>query len=286
MVSILFAIISYFGWGIGDIFGTIAARKIGGYSKAFWTFIIGIIIGSVFVPFNFYQLSHLTYPILAINILLGLLLISGFVAFNEALRIANPSLVGTISSSFAALTVVLSMIIFKEPVSSTQIVAMFIIFFGLLLGTLNISELRKGKLFNRGILLALFTMFCWGIAYTFIKIPIQAIGWFWPIYIYLFLSPIILLFMKVKKIPLQKPTSNNALLSLVLSTILIATAEYSFNFAISKGYTSIVAPIVGSSPTLFAVIAFFVFKDKITKQQIAGVFATLVGIVLLSIESS
>ena len=31
MTAIFFALISYLGWGIGDIFGTIASRKIGGY---------------------------------------------------------------------------------------------------------------------------------------------------------------------------------------------------------------------------------------------------------------
>lgn len=283
MISILFALVSYTGWAIGDILLTIIARRIGGYSTAFWTYLIGILIGSIFVPIYFYELSHLTPRIFALNLFLGLLLISGWVAFNEALRIANPSLVGTISSSFAALTVILSIIIFKEGVTPAQVTAIVIIFFGLLMATLDISELGKGKLLNKGILLAVFTMLSWGIAYALIRIPIEVIGWFWTGYTYALLSPVILLFMRIRKIPLQKPTSYKTLSLLLLCTMFLASAEYSFNFAISQDYTSIVTPIAGSYPTLFVLIAFFVFKDKITKQQIAGVIVTLIGIVLLSI---
>lgn len=286
MISILFALISYVGWAIGDILLVIIARRMGGYSTAFWTYLIGILIGSIFVPFYFYELSHLTPHIFALNLLLGLLLISGWVAFNEALRIANPSLVGTISSSFAALTVILSIIIFKEPITPTQVTAIIIMFIGLLMATLDISELKKGKLLNRGILLAVFTMLSWGVAYALIRIPIQVVGWFWTGYTYALLSPVILLFMRIRKIPLRKPSSSNALSLLLLCTIFLASAEYSFNFAISKGYASIVAPIAASYPTLFVVIAFFVFKDKISKQQIAGVITTLAGIVILSFVSS
>lgn len=286
MISILFALISYAGWAIGDILLAIITRRIGGYSTAFWTYVVGIFIGGFFVPFYFNQLSNLTISIFVLNLFLGLLLISGWVAFNEALRIANPSLVGTISSSFSVLTVVLSVIIFKEHVTYAQVIAILIIFTGLLLATLDVSVWKKGKLFNKGVLLALFTMISWGIVYALIRIPIEAVGWFWTGYIYALLSPSILMFMGIRKIPLRRPASFKTLFLLVLCTMFLASAEYSFNFAISQGYTSIVAPIAGSYPTLFVLIAFFVFKDKITRQQITGVITTLVGIVLLSFTSS
>lgn len=54
---------------------------------------------------------------------------------------------------------------------------------------------------------------------------------------------------------------------------------------ISKSSVAVIVPIAGSSPTLFALLAFFVFKESITKQQILGIVTTLVGIVFLSIFS-
>ena len=91
--------------------------------------------------------------------------------------------------------------------------------------------------------------------------------------------------MKVKGIKLEKPTFKGALTTLILSTIFVRIAELSFNFAISKGLTTIVAPIAGANPTLFVILAFLFFKDPISRQQILGIITTLIGIVLLSVFS-
>lgn len=62
-------------------------------------------------------------------------------------------------------------------------------------------------------------------------------------------------------------------------------AELSFTVGIAKGYTSIVAPIAGASPVLFVLLAPFVVKDPIIKQQVIGIIITLIGIVALSFLS-
>lgn len=91
--------------------------------------------------------------------------------------------------------------------------------------------------------------------------------------------------MKLRSIPLSKPTVNNAFVPLVVSTFMVRVAEFSFSLGISRGFTSIVAPIAGGAPALFVVLAFLVFKDPITRQQIIGIITTLIGIVLLSVFS-
>lgn len=118
-----------------------------------------------------------------------------------------------------------------------------------------------------------------------LKIPVAKIGWFWPNYITFLLFPLIFFYIKLKKIPIQRPTINGALIPLIASTALVRVAEYSYNFGISKGLVTVVAPIAGANPTLFIILAFLFLKDKITKQQIAGIVITLIGIVLLSIFS-
>ena len=91
--------------------------------------------------------------------------------------------------------------------------------------------------------------------------------------------------MRVRKIELKKPTYEKALLPLILSVVILRCGDFSFNFAISKGLTAIVAPIAGSYPTLFVVLSFLIFKDPIKKQQIFGIILTVIGIVLLSFLS-
>lgn len=91
--------------------------------------------------------------------------------------------------------------------------------------------------------------------------------------------------MKIKRINLEHPNKERALVPLLMNALLLGMGSWSFNFAIDQGLTSIVAPIAGSYATLFVILAFLFFKDPITRQQILGIVTTLSGIVLLSIFS-
>ncbi|MBZ9572091.1 DMT family transporter [Patescibacteria group bacterium] len=286
MLAIIFALLSYFAWSTGDIFGTITTRKLGAYSTTFWTLLLGLIFCSFYIPFSLDQIQGLTLDIFFLNIILALIFVTSFLTYNEALRITHPSLVGPIAASFSALVVVFSVIFLKETITSYQILSILIIFLGAIISSLDFTELKKRKFtLNRGILLAIATMIIWGIYFTFIKIPVKKIGWFWPSYISFALFPLVYLFMRIRKIELKKPTYKRALLPLIMAVVILRIGDFSFNFAISKELTAIVAPIAGSYPTLFVVLSFLIFKDPIKKQQIFGIILTVVGIVLLSFLS-
>ncbi len=286
MTAIIFALISYFAWGIGIFFEAIVARKLNSYSLAFWAFLFSVLIMSFFTPFALNDLKNLTLSIFILIVTLALLaLFLGTICYYEALKIANRILVGTIASSFPIVTVILSLIFLGEKISFQQILAIVIIFVGLLLSVFNTKILNSKSFGSKGVLLAVITMLSWGAYFTFIKVPVEKVGWFWPNYISFLIFPIIYIFMKIRKIKLEKPTLNGALITLAISTILVRIAELSFNFGVSRGLVAIVAPISGANPTLFVILAFFFLKDPIKKQQIVGIITTLIGIVLLSVFS-
>lgn len=199
---------------------------------------------------------------------------------------SSRALVGTIATSFPAVTVLISVAFLNEKLGVQQIIAIIIIFVGLALASLNLKEIRSKNIFSdKGVMLAFVPMIAWGTWTALIKIPVQQIGWFWPNYFTFLLFPLVFFYIKLRKRKIEMPTINNALMPLLVSTVLVRIAEFSYNFAISKGLVSIVAPIAGANPILFIILAFIFFKDKITKQQIAGIVITLLGIVLLSILS-
>lgn len=286
MQAIIFALISFLGWGIGDIFLSLTSKKIGPYSLTLYEYIFSLLVSSALIPFFLSDFSKLTFPIFALTILLGGIYLISLLFYYEGLKIGPVSLVGTISSSFAALVVVLSIIFLGEKVRMEQLVSIIIIFVGLILSTLDINEVRNKKfVFTKGIVFALIAMFLWGIYFTFIKIPVHQVGWFVPGYISLFVFPLLFIFAKKQKIKFKSPTFKGVLATLLIAVIFVRIADYGFNFAVGNGLTAIVAPIAGSYPTLFVVLAFLVFKESIKKQQIIGITTTLVGIVLLSVFS-
>ena len=286
MQAIIFALISYFTWGTGAFIEAIVARRLNSYSLIFWGFILSALILSFYAFFQTTSLNLLTPAILILNVILGVFLIAGSIVYFEAYKVANRVVVGTIAQSFPAVVVILSLIFLGEKVTFSQAVSIIIIFVGMFLSAVDISELRR-KTFsiNKGFLFAIIAMICWGAYFAFIKIPVEKIGWFWPNYFSFLLFPLIFFYMRIMKIKLEKPTKNNAFFLIIISTVLVRVAEFSYSFAISKGLVVIVAPIAGANLTLFVLLAFLIFKDPIKKQQIIGIITTLVGIVLLSILS-
>lgn len=285
MLPIFFALITYLGWGIGDIFGTMASRKIGGYNSAFYVSAIGFILSSFYAPFVLSDLAKFTPDILFLTIILAFVIPVALVSFYEGLRVGNAAVVGTIASSYSAVAVLLSVILLGERVSFYQGLFIAIIFLGIVLSGLDFKKLgARNFLFDKGIPYAILAMLLWGIFFAFIKIPISKVGWFWPGYISVFTFPLILLFMKFKKVKLEK-LNKKTLIVLFLSALLINIGGFSYNIAVSMSSVVLIAPIASSAVTLFVILAFFIFKDKITRQQIAGIITTLVGIVLLSVFS-
>ncbi len=285
MPAFLFAFLSYIGWGTGDIFGAIASRKIGAYAATFWIFAIGILLFSLYIPFALNDLQALTLPIFLLNLTLGFLYISGNVALNEALVRSNPSLVLTISGSFGTLVVVLSLLFLDERISIAQALIIAVIFLGVFLCTFDFRILKKKQKFDAGVLFALYSMTSFALYFTFIKQIIHQIGWFWPNFISMLWTPMIFFYMRWKHMKVKNPIASKSLFPIAASAFLLRAGDFAFNLGISLGYTVLVAPIAGAYPTLSAIIAYKVFKDPITKQQIIGIIITLCGIVLLSLLS-
>lgn len=282
-MAIIFALVSYLGWSIGDIFGTISARKLNAYSVALWFQIFSLLIMFPLVIFFADQLKFITLPLLVLTLSLGVLSTVALACFYEAFKRSNATLVGTLVSSFAAISVILSIVFLQERVTFFQFSAICLIFFGIVLSTLNFKEIITGKIIkDTGILFAIGAMLLWGVYFAFIKIPVDSIGWFWPAYLSALTFPVILVPIFIGKIKIQKPTANKAFFPMILNAFLLSMAALSYNLAIERGLTSVVAPIAGSYPTLFAVLSYFVFKDPLEIREIFGITITLVGIVLLS----
>lgn len=282
-MAITFALVAYFGWAIGIFFEAVAARRIDSHSFTFWGLAIGAILSSFYLPFAFHLAQGFTLGLLFFNLFLALFFIGGTIIYYEGLKAENRSLVGTIASSFPVFTVILSIFILGERVNLFQSLAIIVTFIGLILCSLDFKDISKGKkIMSKGVILALIASVSWGIYFAFVKLLVVKVGWFWPNYIVFLLFPLVFLFMKIRGIKLRLPASKYIFGIVILSIILVRIAEYSYNFAITKGLVAVVAPIAGANPTLFVVLAFLFLKDPINKQKILGIIITLAGIVSLS----
>lgn len=288
-MAILLALITYFGWGAGDIFGVYATRKIGAYLTTFFVFIFGFAVASLYIPFAINDLYKITLGMFLLNVLFGTFVLFGNFLLNEAFRRSNASVVGVIVQSFPAVVLILSAIIFKDQLTSKQIVWTSLIFLGMILCVINFSDFKKGKpIIDTGIKYALIGAVIFSIYFTFLRIFIDAYGWFWPNYIAIASFPLALILMKwlfhIKE-KIIIPKKKSVLASTFISALLLRGGDVALNVGISSGFASIVAPISSASPTLFVTLSWFIFRDKINNQQRIGIGICLTGIVLLSFFS-
>ena len=287
MLAILLALVSFISWGTGDIFGTLASRKIGTYLSTLYLliFLIPVYLFAVFLfPAG---LENLTIGTLLLTITIGIIGAIGLLTFYEGLRRGIASVVVTISATFPAIVVILSIIFLKEKITLAQAAVIFLILLGVVISTLDISEIKKRKLkLDAGVIYAIITALLWGIYWTFIKIPVEQIGWAWPNLLTMSGLPLVYLVTKIKKVKIYKNDFWENKYILILNSACLGVGSIALNYAIKLGgNVSIITPIAGSYPVLFVILSFFIFKDKISKPQIIGVITTLCGIVLLSFLS-
>jgi drug/metabolite transporter (DMT)-like permease len=283
MSAIIFAFVTFLTWGSGDIFTTIASRKMGAYSASFYGYFFGFLPATLYIPFALSNLHSFSLPMVFLTIFLAIIQLIAFYAYNVGLKISNASLVGTISGSFTAMVVILSVLFLGERLLFQQVIAIVIIIVGLFFASINLSDIKNKKsFFNKGVLYAFIAMIGWAIYFTFIKIPIKEAGTFFPTYLTDVVGTLAYLVFGLRKIKIPKITTKSGFPAALMSGLLLTGGSFAFNFAIGQGLSSVVASIAGAYPALFALLASLVFKDPITRQQKSGMVVTLMGIVLLA----
>lgn len=284
-MAFLLGLITYIGWGTGDIFGVFASRKIGAYKATAFVYIFGLLIPSLYIPFAIPELRNITPGLFIINFLLGIAYMSGNMLLNEGFKQSSASLVGVIVQSFPAIVLLLSAIIFKDPLSSKQILWIILIFLGMFLCTVNFADFKKGIILNDvGLKYALIAVIIFSVYFTFFRVFANQYGWFWPNYISFLTFPIVLIiFKKLFKIKEQLTIHQKKVLAATfISAFLLRIGDIALNYGLSNNMSAIVAPLAGASPTLFVILSSLIYKDPVSTQQKIGIFITLVGIVLLS----
>ena len=105
----VFALIALLGWGIGDIFVVLAARRVGNVKTFFWQLLLATILTSLYIPLAWPMTDGKMFLCAAI---LGLLQFFGTLNYFKGLEIGNASLVGAVAGSFSVVVVLLSPFIY------------------------------------------------------------------------------------------------------------------------------------------------------------------------------
>jgi len=286
-MGILSGLLSMFGWGTSDFLAAKSSRRIGYLLTYFWTQLVAFLIALIYFWIKLPTLNINNIPQYLIFLLpAGFLFLVGTLAFYKGLTEGQVSLVSPIGASWAMITVVLSVVFFKEVLQTNQIVAIILIISGIILVSVNLKELLKIKRLTLlgGIKEGLIAMLAWGIS-LFLMVPVsKALGWFLPVFALklfglLFLVIYTMFSKKSLKIDLQIPL----LILLFLIGFLDIIAFFAYSFGVEREYASIVAPVAASFPLVTIILARIFLKEKIVFNQALGIAGVIAGLILISI---
>jgi uncharacterized membrane protein len=124
-----------------------------------------------------------------------------------------------------------------------------------------------------------------GLFFALVRIPVDRVGWFLPAYAGNFIGVPLYVFIARRlgePSVLRRPRLP---IPIALIAFMQIGATMLYAYALTKGKTAIVAPIAGSYPALFVVLAYLVLRERIRAIQYLGIVTAVVGIVGLSVLS-
>lgn len=286
MIAVGLALLTFLGWGSGDVIGTITSRRLGALRASLAITGCMLLLLAIIAPFM--SMSELHWPAVWQSAVLGIVLAVGYLSFVEGLRISNPTLVGTIGGSFTALTVILSLVFLHERLNAPQLGCIGVIVAGITGASLDMRSLRAHHMkLDRSILLSFVALVSWGVYFAFMKVPISDAGWYWPSIISTASGALLYaLCYLLRKNSLGRANWRNGLKPAFFTGLVSGMANVLYNMALSHGNVSVVSPIAGSYLVLFVVLASHVFREALTRQQTTGIVITVCGVVGLSVLSA
>jgi drug/metabolite transporter (DMT)-like permease len=204
----------------------------------------------------------------------------------------NPALVGVVAGCFPASATVVAVLFLGERPSLLTLCLLITVLVGVVLIGLP-EKWRTSVVIDKGILLSLLPLICWGIFGALLNEPVRRIhtphAWF----VVQSLVAVVMMFGTLglynKGIPaiVRLTTRNKAWKFVVPAGIAIGLAEALQAFSLSSGREIIIIEtLLGSYPAAYFLIAHKIFKERLLSRQWAGISVVVISIVLLSVSAT
>ena len=284
-IGIIFALVSFFGWGVSDLLSKVVIEKLGYYRTVFFYNFTSAIPLLLFA-LVFVQIPPISFKIVLITALIGFLnTMVGCLMFYKGLEKGDVSVLSPISSSWGVVTVLLALIFLDEMLTLRQSYSIVLIFSGIILSSLSWSGLklaRRKKLVSGAKEVIASTIF-WGVALFLLKFVVDDLGSVWSLVIMRYFG-VTFLFLYGKATRQGFNFSERLACILVITIGLLDVIGFlGFNLGVTTELVSIVTPIVTSYPAVTFMLAHIFLHERLEKNQYIGIGMILSGLVLISV---
>lgn len=274
-------------WGLSDVLATVASRRTGAFRVVLGFHLVAVALLAVLVAATGEGVSGVSGGDLAWLAVVGVLGGVAYLTFYRALAIGPISIVSPIVAAYAAVTVVLAVVIGGERPGPGEIAAVVVVVGGVLLASSDLTQIRGlERVAIVGIVLALVTAviigaFVYGVAYFS-----EEQGWLVPIFVARSFSTLFLVAVSLRGGRWRFPDRAPGLLALIAAIGVIDTAAYAlFNVGVRHADTSVVATAAAPYAVVPIVAGVLAFGERPRPTQWAGIALVLAGLVLLGLSA-
>ena len=272
-------------WGIADYFAALASRRLGPLRVVLGFHLVAMVpLGVLVIATN--ALGPLSWSQIPFFVLLGAVGWLSYLAFYGALAIGPISVLSPIVSGYAAVTVLLAVVVSGEHLDLAATIAVVVTIAGVMVCCTDLRQIRGVALERRaalGFVLAIVAMallggFVFGVADRH-----RTLGWLAPIFLARGFATLFLLGHGALR-GLRWPDGSLGLLGIVVLLGAVDTGGYvCFNLGVEHAATAIVA--TASAPYALVPIAagVLLLGERPTVMQRAGVLLVISGLVLLGV---
>ena len=278
------------GWGLADFFAKKTIDQIGDVQSLAWAGIFGCITFAIAL---WYEISVKGNPLVIphdaatwaalafFGVLQGVVYLFAYKGFGKG----QVALLNPFFASFPAIVAVVSIIFLGEVTTAWRIIALCVIFFGVILISIDAEALRSRRIrFGsvpgfKEVLIATLLAALWTILWSIFvsgKDPIA-----YAFYMFVFMTVTVFATAKYRRLDMRIRGSRIWLLVALIGICeTVAYLSITWGYG-STGLTSIVAVLSGgfSLPTI--VLAYVFLKEKLTRLQWVGCLVIIAGAMLM-----
>ncbi len=291
--AVLAALTATFGFAGGDVFTALLARKVNGKASMLLLTLLKLILYVPFAVMLHEEFSVIDGYTVAWAGVLGALFFVAYWGFNMAFQMGkNPALVGVVAGCFPASAAVVAIVFLGQRPSLITIALLLIVLLGVILIGLP-EDWRTSFKIERGVLLAMLPLVCWGIFGALLHEPINHLNtphaWFVVqtlIAIVMGLGAVALYNRQIPGLVLDT-NRKKAWIFVLPAALVIGIAEALQAFSLGSGQQIvIIEALLGGYPAVYFLLAHRIFKDPLRMRQWIGIILVAIAIISLSIGSA
>lgn len=281
---VFYGIVAMLWFGLGNAFTKKVLWEISPIKLTFYRNIFtSIFLFLGIVLFNFQ--INLDRKYIVVAILLWILGYFPLLVFYKAIDKWRIWIISPIASTHFIFTILFSIVFFGEKLTWIQFFSIFIIFFWVILSSINFKDLKNSDILKLSSWVPFALLACfWRWLFFFLsKYPINII---WPILTWFIMEFMIMisaffhLKMNKEKILLQNKKN---MIYIFLIWLFGCIWVLTFNIWITKYSISLISTIVWASPIISIFFSKFIYKEHLKPLQYLAIWIILIWLILISL---